>query len=47
MGLQYSYNQAVLADGLAIRYIFPVSNAANMYLTKSAPEKMDQGRNMT
>ena len=47
VGLQYSYNQAWLSNGLAILFQFRAFSGTNLYLSKSAPISMDHGNDMT
>jgi uncharacterized repeat protein (TIGR01451 family) len=46
IGLQYSFNQQVIAPGLAISFKFPAFAGTNMYLSMNAPASMDHGNTM-
>jgi hypothetical protein len=46
LGLQYSFNQPVLAPGLAIRFKFPQIQGVNMFVSSQAPPTKDRGSNM-
>jgi uncharacterized repeat protein (TIGR01451 family) len=47
IGLQYSFNNAVITPGLAILFKFPQFRGTNLFLSKQAPVSMDRGSSMT
>ena len=46
VGLQYSYNEATLSSGLAIRFRFPQTQGVNLFLSSQAPASKDHGTQM-